>query len=139
MSEYTSFESRVASLKAAEADVYNFASDIRNFERFLPEGSVTEFKVSESNCSFNVPSIGNVVVELIEKNPTDKIVFKAILFGSNEFFLTLSIDGEEDFRSSAHISIKAILNPVMKMMVNDPIKKFLNLLVDEMESFTAWK
>ena len=139
MSEYTSFESRVIPLKATGTDVYNFASDIRNFERFLPEGSVGEFKISETNCSFNVPSIGSVVVELIDKNPTDKIVFKAMLFGSNEFFLTLRIDGREELESSAHMGIKAKLNPVLKMMVDDPIKRFLNLLADEMEKFTEWK
>lgn len=139
MSEYTSFESRVIPLKAAGADVYSFASDIRNFERFLPGGSVSEFKISETNCSFNVPSIGSVVVELIDKNPTDKIVFKTMLFGSNEFFLTLRIDGREELESSAHMDIKAKLNPVLKMMVDDPIKRFLNLLADEMEKFTEWK
>ena len=139
MSEYTSFESRVIPLKATGTDVYNFASDIRNFGRFLPGGSVSELKISETNCSFNVPSIGSVVVELIDKNPNDKILFKATLFGSNEFFLTFRIDGREESRASAHIDIKAKLNPVLKMMVDDPIKRFLNLLADEMEKFTEWK
>jgi hypothetical protein len=111
MSEYTSFESRVIPLKATEADVYNFASDIRNFERFLPEGSVSEFKISETNCSFNVPSIGSVVVELIDKNPTDKIVFKAMLFGSNEFFLTLRIDGREELEIISAYRHKSKVEP----------------------------
>jgi len=37
------------------------------------------------------------------------------------------------------MGIKAKLNPVLKMMVDDPIKRFLNLLADEMEKFTEWK
>ena len=139
MSEYSSFESREAKLQAPATDVYNFASDIRNFERFLSEDSVNNFKVSELECSFNVPSIGNVKVELVERNPYEKVVFKALLFGSNELFITMHINAVEDSDSSAQVGVKAILNPVMRMMVNDPIKKFLELLIDKMEDFKEWK
>ncbi len=139
MSEYSSFEGRVANLQASASDVYNFASDIRNFERFIPEGSISNFNVQETDCSFNVQSIGTVRVELIERNPYDKIVFKALLFGSNEFLITMLIDGRGDSNSSARVGVKSILNPVMKMMVSDTIKKFLDLLIEEMERFTDWK
>ena len=139
MSEYSNFESREANLKASAKDVYNFASDIRNFERFLPEGNVSNFNVSETDCSFDAQSIGNVRVVLFEKNPTNKVVYKALLFGSNEFLITMLIEKNGDSDSLAYVGIKAILNPFMKMMVNEPIKKFLNILVDEMENFTAWK
>ena len=37
------------------------------------------------------------------------------------------------------VTLSADLNPMMKMMASKPIGQFLEMLINEMESFRGWK
>ena len=42
-------------------------------------------------------------------------------------------------KSEMKVSLKAHLSPVLKMMAVKPVGRFLELLINEMESFRGWK
>lgn len=139
MAEYTSFESRIGSVKASSADVYKFSSDLRNFGRFIPADKAGNVVLSETSCSFDYTGVGRVDLNLTEKNPFDRIVIKGTALQSVSFAITINIFERSPKDAEVKVGIQAELNPILKMMMSDPLKKFLEMLVVEMENFTGWK
>jgi carbon monoxide dehydrogenase subunit G len=139
MSDLSTYESRTGKLTCKPEEVFDFVTDIRNFSQFVPDGSISELEIGRESCSFNVPPLGNIKMDLSEKEPYNKVVYSGTAFTSNKFSLILSI--KEDFAGKAEVIVKlaASLNPLLKMIAAQYIDRFLGTLVDEMEKFRGWK
>lgn len=99
---------------------------------------VNDLKIERENVSFNVSPLGNVRMWLSEKNPARSIIFSGIALGSNNFRLLFGIDQNEEKRAAVNVVLDAEISPILQMMVSGPVKKFLEILVSEMEKFTGW-
>ena len=56
----------------------------------------------------------------------------------NDFLLSLLIDEKGDNLAEVQISLKADLNPMLKMMASKPIEQFLEMMIVQMENFREW-
>jgi hypothetical protein len=139
MSDPAKYESRTGKLTCKPEEVYNFVSDIRNFTKFIPEGTINDLEISRESCSFNVSSIGNIKLNLTEKEPHNKVVYKGTVFTSNEFSLMLIIEEDNAGKAEVVVKLETRLNPFLKMMAATYIERFLGTLIDEMEKFRNWK
>jgi hypothetical protein len=139
MSEISYFESRSGKLSCIDKDLFVFVTDIRNFEAFIPPGSVNNWQADSESCSFSVSMVGTVTVRLAEKEMYSKVVFKGDALKKNDFTLTLYISGPENVPAEVKISLSADLNPILKKMAAKPISQFLEILIFEMEAFNGWK
>lgn len=138
MSELSYFESRSGQLSCNAEEVFNFVTDLRNFERFAPDGTINNWKAEREFCSFNVSMVGSVTVRLAEKEEYNKVVYSGDALKKNDFLLTLHISENEKNPVDVKIQLSADLNPIMKMMAAKPIAQFLDMLINEMESFREW-
>jgi carbon monoxide dehydrogenase subunit G len=138
MGDVSKFESRRGVVDCTPQEVYSFVTDIRNFSRFVPEGRINNLKIEPDECSFSVSMIGNVNFRIDEKTPYSKVVFSGSALQSNNFTLELHIEDSVDHNSYIKIFLEADMNPIVKMMANEPVKQFLESLVTEMENFTDW-
>jgi hypothetical protein len=68
-----------------------------------------------------------------------KVVFAGDALKKNDFSLVLHISDNGNHSPEVKISLKAELNPVLKMMAAKPIGQFLEKLINEMETFKGWK
>jgi len=75
MSDVTNFESRRGKLTCTAAEVYNFVTDIRNFERFIPKGTISDWHAEKESCSFSVSMLGTVSFTLAEKEMNTKVIY----------------------------------------------------------------
>jgi hypothetical protein len=139
MPDLSYFESRTGKLTCNAEDVFVFVTDIRNFGQFVPDGTITNWYAERESCSFSVSMLGTVTVRLAETERFNKVVFNGDALKKNDFSLTLDISGEVKDRAEVRITLNADLNPILKMMADKPIRQFLELLVNEMESFRGWK
>jgi carbon monoxide dehydrogenase subunit G len=133
------FKSRKSRLNCTAEEVFRFVTDIRNFERFLPEKSVSNWTAEKESCSFSVPMAGTVKVMLTEKVEFSKVVFNGDALKENDFTLLLHISENSERRAEVEVELEADLNPMLKMMASKPIAQFLEMLVKEMEAFSDWK
>jgi hypothetical protein len=138
MTEYSYFESRSGNLSCNAREVFEFVTDLRNFERFVPKGTVNNWNAEKEHCSFAVPMLGTVTVRLTENEKYSKIVFTGEALKNNDFTLTLNISENTNNLAQAKVGLSADLNPVMKMMASKPINQFLETLINQMESFREW-
>ena len=138
MSELSTFESRTGKLEFSGETVWKFVTDIRNFERFIPAGSVSDLKIGNDSCSFQVSMLGTVNISITEKTAHNMVLFSGNALGQNNFSLILNIDSTGLNKSEVKIRLSAELNPMLKMIASDPLKKFLETLISEMEKFNGW-
>lgn len=139
MSDLSYFESKTGKLTCTVEDIFYFVTDIRNFERFIPEGKIEDWHAESNSCSFRVPMLGAVSVKIVEKEMYNKIVFKGNALKNNDFSLELVILNSDKDTAEVKLLLNAYINPVLKMMASKPVSQFLEKLIDEMERFNDWK
>jgi carbon monoxide dehydrogenase subunit G len=138
MSDLSFFQSRSGKLSCNAEEVFTFVTDIRNFEQFIPGGSINNWTAETEFCSFSVSMLGTVSVRLTEKEQYSKVIYNGDALKKNDFTLTLDISGNEKEPADVKVSLSADLNPMMKMMAVKPINQFLEMLIKEMENFREW-
>jgi len=138
MADITNFESRTGTVSCSAAEVFRFVTDVRNFEQFIPEGTINNLVADRESCSFNVAMIGKVSFRLAEKKEFSRVVFEGDALSKEDFRLILEITHDGTNPVQVKVFVAAVLNPMLKMMAKKPIEQFLELLVDEMENFKGW-
>ena len=139
MNDISYFESRSGKLTCTAEEVFNFVTDIRNFEQFIPQGTINNWQAESESCSFSVSMLGTVSLRLSEKVMYNKVVFTGDALKKNDFSLELHISDTVKNPAEVKVSLKADLNQMMKMMAAKPIGQFLEMLINEMESFRDWE
>jgi hypothetical protein len=119
--------------------VFDFVTDIRNFEQFIPDGTINGWQPGKDECSFNVSMVGSVSVRIEKKEPYSRVVFSGDALKTNDFSLILNIRDNPDNTAEVKVLLEAELNPMLKMLANNPINQFLEILIREMENFKGWR
>lgn len=139
MDDLSHYESRSGSLSCTSSEVFDFVTDVRNFEQFIPNGTITNWKSAKDSCSFSVSMIGTVSLRIEKKEPYTRVIFSGDALKKNDFSLLLNISESPDKSAEVKVLLEAELNPMLKMVANKPIIQFLEMLVREMENFRGWK
>ena len=139
MSDLSYFESRPGKLTCTSEEVFDFVTDIRNFEQFIPAGAINNWQAENESCSFSVTMIGPVSFRLAEKESNNRVVFSGDALKKNDFSLVLNIKGGISDPAEVKINLCADMNPMLKMMAAKPVGQFLEMLIKEMENFRGWK
>jgi len=135
----STYESRQGRIDCGAEDIYNFVTDIRNFERFIPPDTFTDIKIERDTCSFRIGMLGEVTIRLKEKFFPDKVIFSGSARQVNDFSLILNIISPEADKSEVKVYLSADMNPFLKTVADEPVRYFLAKLIEEMESFRGWK
>ena len=139
MDDTSYFESRIGKLTCTPSGLFNFVTDIRNFERFIPQETIINWQAERESCSFSVSTLGTVSLRLAEKEVCKKVIFNGDALKKNDFSLVLHISGTGKNSAEVKVILNADLNPMLKIMATKPIRQFLEMLINEMESFRDWE
>ncbi len=132
----TTIESSVADINRPAETIYNFLSDFNNFKSLMPP-QVTNWKSDTDSCSFSITGMADIGMRIVEKTPHSHI--KIGSDGKNPFGFTLEsmITSVDAGNCKSQLVMKADINPFMGAMVNGPLKKFLDMLVEKMKEIPA--
>jgi carbon monoxide dehydrogenase subunit G len=119
----TKIESRTGKINA----------DFNNFKGFIPADKVEDFQSSTDHCRFKVSGIGEVGLRIIEREPFNTIKVTGDGMANQQFFLWVQLKQMAEKDTRIKLTIKAELNPMLKMMATKPLQNFLDKLVDAME------
>lgn len=139
MSDISTYESRTGKVNCTSEELYYFLTDIRNFERFIPKDKFSDIKMDKDSCSFNVSMMGKVHIRIGDRKEYNEVVFSGNAMQVNDFSLTVKFGDTEPSHSEVKLSVLAHLNPFLNMLAAEPINKFLETLITEMEKFDGWK
>jgi hypothetical protein len=138
MANVSYFESRTGKPDCSPEQIFYFVTDLRNFERFIPAGSILNWKAGIDSCSFSVPNMGDVNLSIVRKEPYELVAYKGSAL-KNSFEIVLHINRNERNLSDIKVSLNAELNPMMKMIASKPISQFLGMVIDRIENFNCWE
>jgi ribosome-associated toxin RatA of RatAB toxin-antitoxin module len=116
--------------KSAEY-IFNALSDIKNFEKLMPE-NMAKFEVIDENC-FEFGLKGMPEIKLVKKasTPNSEIVLGAAS-SKLPFTLTAKINAISENETDIQLFFEGEFNAMMAMMVKGPISKFIETLASNM-------
>ena len=138
MSPMTTFTSRRGEVPCGDSDLYAFLTDMRNFRSVLPEDSVTDWEATEDRCSFRTDGAGRITVALAEAMPHSEITYDAESFITGKVKVRVSTEFISGMRSAIRIDAGLNMNPLLKMLLGDSAGKYLENLMDLIESYDGY-
>ena len=126
-------ESPKVTLDKSTEDTFNFLSDVKNFEKLMPE-NISKFEVLDADkFLFALKGMPEIVLKKKEATPNSKIVLGAA-GGKLDFSLTADITEVEAIKSDVKLTFAGEFNAMMAMMIKGPISKFIETLSTNMSS-----
>lgn len=116
--------------------IYNFISDFRNFNNFIPAETVSDWTAEKEECTFRIDLLGKVGMKIDEKE-ADKMVKIVSDPGISQYNFNLWIQIKELAENDCRIkiTIEPKINAVLLGMVKGQLKNFVDSLVQEIEKF----
>jgi len=112
--------------------IYSFLSNFNNFEHLMPD-EITNWKSDEMSCSFTVQGMADVAMKIHEKIMDTKVHMTSHGKVPFDFDLITHLEAVDDNSTKAYIEIDANLNPMMKMMVQRPLKNLVNIMAEKLK------
>ena len=119
--------------KVAKSDkqLFEFLTDIKNFEELMPE-NIDKFEVLDENTfKFALKGMPEIVLRLKEQYPHEKVVLGAAS-DKLPFTLTATIAALGETESEVALSFEGEFNAMMAMMIKGPITNFMETLSSNM-------
>lgn len=138
MSPMTTYTSRKGEVPCGDSDLYAFLTDLRNFRSVIPDGEVSDWEATEDRCSFKNESTGRLTVSLSEALPHSEINYEAESFFSGKVKIRISIEYLSSMRSAIRIDAGLNMNPLLRMLIGDSAGKYLETLMDLIESYGGY-
>ena len=120
-------ESPKINVSKSPQEVFDFLSDIKNFESLMPE-NISKFELLENDTFlFALKGMPEITLKKKEVVPPNKIVLGAA-GGKLDFSLTGNIIETGENKSEVQLTFDGDFNPMMAMMIKGPINKFIETL-----------
>ena len=124
-------ESPKVSVQKSAQDLFDSLSDVRNFEKLMPE-NIAKFEViGEDAFIFGLKGMPEIKLKMKEKIAPNKIVLGAAS-DKLPFTLIANIDAVSENASDVKLDFEGDFNPMMAMMIKGPIGKFIETLASNM-------
>ena len=120
-------------ISKSNEEVFNFLSDLKNFEQLMPE-SIDKFEIiDEDTFLFALKGMPEIVLKRKEQVPFDKIVLGA---ASEKLPFTLSAHISEAPKNESEVllSFEGSFNAMMAMMIKNPITNFMGTLSENLSN-----
>jgi len=123
-------ESPTVTVNKSANDLFDFLTDVKNFEMIMPENTDT-FEATENGFIFALKGMPKIKLKL-EKQERPVTIVLASAAEKFPFTLTGNIVALEENTSSINLQFAGDFNPMMAMMIKNPLQKFINTLVENL-------
>ena len=139
------YESEVKFIPSQQESVYNHLSDLKNLEPLFdpdrlselkkkypetPDIKLDNFRATTDECSFSISPVGNIGVQIIEREPAKLIKLtgnQSVPFQVNCWIQLLPVD---QATCKVKITVHADLSPMIKMLVGKHLKEGVNQIAE---------
>ncbi len=115
-----------------DKEVFDFLTDLKNFEKLMPE-NIDKFElINENRFLFSLKGMPEIVLERKGQTPNSQIVLGAAS-EKLPFTLTADIAKLSESESQVALSFNGEFNAMMGMMIKKPITNFMVTLSENLE------
>lgn len=127
-------ESNKVVVNASREQVIAFLSDSQNLIHLLPEDKISDWKATNTECSFKVQ--GGVIISLIQdgKNELNELYMKSGQGTPFPFRLTIQLK-DVNGQTEGSILFDGEVNMFLRMMVEKPLTALFNLMSDKLKIY----
>ena len=119
-------------ISKGDKKVFEFLTDLKNFEILMPE-NIDKFEViNEDRFLFSLKGMPEIVLERKSQTPYNLIVLGAAS-EKLPFTLTVYISKINDDESKVSLSFEGEFNAMMGMMIKKPITNFMGSLSENLK------
>ncbi len=129
------FESAIKVVCNNASRVYQKLADLTNFSGVVPPDKISNWSADTDSCHFTVEGMGNMGLRIVERQPDNMVKYTADGQTRFNFFLWVQMKGVADDESRVKVTLKADLNPMMKMMAGKHLQKFIDVLADSIARY----
>ncbi len=124
-------ETPVKNLNKGDKEVFDFLTNLKNFEKLMPE-NIDKFEViNEDRFLFALKGMPEIVLQRKNQTPNSQIILGAT--GEKlPFTLTADIVAKADNTSEVSLSFEGEFNAMMAMMIKKPITNFMGTLSENL-------
>jgi hypothetical protein len=124
------FKSPGVTIPAGKKDVFEFISDLRNFEGLMPD-QVEKWEADRDHCEFTIKGLSTFNMKITDRTE-DKVILESGDKAPVDFVLACELGGDEK-GSTASIELVAELSPMIKMMASRPLQNLVNIMAEKLE------
>ncbi|MEJ2584671.1 MAG: SRPBCC family protein [Robiginitalea sp.] len=124
-------ESPASQIQKPRKEVYEFLTDLRNFERLMPDSIQTFEVLDEDTFRFALKGMPEIVLKRKSQTPHEKVVLGAAS-DKLPFSLTANLQELSADTTEVNLSFEGEFNAMMAMMVKGPITNFLGTLSEKL-------
>lgn len=127
----TTIETKKEVSTSSPQKLFDFLTDMNNFEKLMPEEKIEKWSSEESQCEFTIKGMARIGLKIT--NTEEPHLIEVESFGKVPFPFTLNIhlNEIEDSQTEAFMVFKGEINAFMKLMVEKPLTNFFNMLVNK--------
>jgi len=126
----TKFESDIKKSTYPAETIFNFLADFDHFGDVIPQDKISNWQSFGDSCRFIIDPVGEVGLRIVEKEEFSTIKYTAEGKTPFNFFLWIQLKEVAEGDTRIKLTIKADMNPMIKMLASKPVKKFLDVLSD---------
>jgi len=126
----TTLKSQVFQSDVPMERIVGFLSENENFRVLLPSNQISDFKCSKDQFSFKFAGQIELALEKIEVT-TESLHFKGLPSNPIDFELFVYLQQKKN-HTTGFILVNAQLNPMMKMLIQNPLQKLLSQIAENL-------
>ncbi len=129
------YESAIKVVCNGVSQIFDKLADMSNFGGVMPPEKVSNWTADADTCRFTIDGMGEMGLRIVERE-TDKLV-KYTADGQTRvnFFLWVQMMGVAESESRIKVTLKADLNPMMKMVVGKHMQKLVDTIADAIAKY----
>ncbi len=116
----------------SQKELFNFLTDLNNFEQLMPENT-QKFEVDGESFIFGLKGMPEIRLVLKERTEYSQIVLGAAS-SKLPFTLTVNILEIDETTCESTFDFEGSFNPMMAMMIKKPLQKFIHTLSENIEN-----
>lgn len=129
-------ESRTGKLSYDDKKVFSFISDFTNFNNIIPVDRIEGWQATPDNCTFSIGGIGKAGMKIIQREPFNLIKIVSDDTTPIHFTMWIQLKNISPDTTKVKITIDPDVNMAIMMVVKNPLKSFIDDIVDQMEKFS---
>jgi len=137
--------SEVKIISSPQEPVYNYLSNLNNFEQLFdpkrieelkkqhpgaPDIQLENFRATTDECSFSISPVGTIGVQIIEREPSRLIKLTGSKSVPFQFTCWIQLLPVDEANTKVKITLHAELNPMIKMLVDKYLKEGVDRIAE---------
>ena len=124
-------ESPTTRIQKPRTEVYDFLTNLQNFEHLMPDSIQTFEVLDEDTFRFALKGMPEIVLKRKSQTPHEKVVLGAAS-DKLPFSLTANLRELSAEETEVNLSFEGEFNAMMAMMIKGPITNFLGTLSEKL-------